>query len=370
MTSARETTHQVRIRDHTTGAIQIVFDDWESLEYEKRVNHPGLCQITLSQDHSAVPYFTLDRFVEVWRRPDGQSLYRDYTGLYRGGEYSTASSGLTMFTAYSTGLLDVLRRRILLGNAGTSYTAKSGVAETVLKAFVDEQCVSGAIFRAVTGLSVEADGAGGNSINVDRAWGNLLDVLQEFAGDLGGGDFDVDLTAEGATTFEFAWYDDQLGTDRTWGNGVNDPVVFGAEYGNVSAIGYGLMRLSEINAVVMGGRGQGGSRTTQTVTDATAIADSPLNRCEAFVNASNSSDGSTLTDHGSAELEERQAREALSFTILQSNQLQYGIDYFLGDLVTVRYDGTNYDKKVVAVRVSVDRQGEQVTLETADVPAR
>jgi len=364
----RETLYNVVARDPDTGDTLTMTGHWRSLTYERRVNFAGSSQISVYADDDLAGNFDADVFLDIWRKYYGGSWYRDFTTLHRGLERETTETGLELVTGYQRGLLDLIARRVIQGYAGTAYTQKSGVAETVLKEFVDEQCVSGAIYRSITGLSIEADGAGGNSIAPEVAWRELLEVLQEFAGDVGGGDFGIDLDSDYANTFTFKWYDDQFGLDRTWGNGVNDPMIFSTKRGNVRNMMYKKSRLGEVTAVVVGGQGDGVGRAIVTRTNAAAIADSPWNRIETFLNMSNLTGATELNDAGDAELDQGQFVEMLECNVLLNGNAVYGRDFDLGDLVTIENDGYQVDKKIVAVRVTVNQDGEQVSLEMADVP--
>ena len=359
-----ETRYQLRILD-TSGTLLAVLTHWRSLSYERRVNNVGVLQLVMNCDDERVGLFDTDVLIEVWRKVSGEDWYRDFTGLHRTEYNALEVDGKPTFTAYARGPLDLLARRILLGYAGTSYTRKTGAAESVFKSLVEEQAVSGEIARTITGLGVAPNSGGGNNITVQRAWRGLLEVLQEYAGDVGGGDFDLVNTDNG--TWEFRWYTGQLGTDRTSGNGVVPPVIFATGFGNMRLPVYGLARAGEINAVTVGGQGTEDERAIVTRTDEAAIAASVWNRCEGFRNASGNMtvDGLNAAD---AALEEGQAREKFDFAIVQAGPWLYGRDYDLGDLVTCRFGTIERDKKMVAVRINVTPAGERVEVETADVP--
>lgn len=363
-----ETIYQLRVRDPTTGDPRTILEHWRSVSYERRVNSPGSIQLHMwGGDTTLKSHFDTDAIVEVWRRYSGGSWYRDAVGLHRSREDEITSTGLKLFTAYQSGLLDLLARRILMGYAGTAYTDKTDAAETLFKEFVTEQAVSGAIARAITGLTVAADGAGGLPITVTRAWRSLLDVLQEFGGFIAGGDFGLEISETDASLI-FRFYDGQFGLDRTWGNvHGNAPAVFSAERGNLRSVRYGLSRAGEVTAVIVGGKGEEEEREIEVRTDTTAIAESPWNRIEVFAHATQADSAAALQEIGDARLEEGQARETLTCEVMQTAASVYGRDYDLGDLVTFVFDGTEWDKQIVAVAVTVNSDGEKVKLEMTDV---
>jgi hypothetical protein len=239
-----------------------------------------------------------------------------------------------------------------------AFTGKSGVAETVLKEIVSEQLVASGVARAVTGFSVEADAAAGNAINVQVGWRNILEVLQEFAWDVGDGDFAV--VGTGAATFEFRWYDGQLGLDRTVGNGVNPVAIFSDTWGTLRLPLHGTARTGEYNAVYTAGQGEGALRPLELRTDAAAIALSTWNRIEAFRDGGNATVAADLQEIGDASLIKGQAKEKFTFQMVQSASLRFGVEFNLGDLVTVRFDDVTVNKQIATVQITVNARGEKV----------
>jgi hypothetical protein len=93
--------------------------------------------------------------------------------------------------------------------------------------------------------------------------------------------------------------------------------------------------------------------------------DSPWNHCAVFRDARNAADAD-LASIGDAELAKGQAKEAFSFKVLQVPGCLYGRDYFLGDVVTGRFEEIERNKRIMEVRVTVSGQ-EEIELELADV---
>ena len=115
-------------------------------------------------------------------------------------------------------------------NAGSSATAGNSRLRT----------------GTISGLTVEADGANGNTLDWFCAYDNLLESLQKLAA-IAGGDFDLAQTAVGA--WQFRWHTGQLGTDRT------ATAIFALERSNMANPQDQLLRTVEKTACIVGGKG-------------------------------------------------------------------------------------------------------------------
>ncbi len=299
--------------------------------------------------------FAVDGQVEVWRRPPGQAWYKEYEGFHRDGEYGEDDDGKEIFTSTGVGYQDLLGRRAIAAYAGSADSAKSGAAETVIKEFVAEQLgASAPADDQVSGFSVQADAAGGNTISIARAYRNLLEVCQEIAR-TGGGDFDVVGTGDAA--WEFRWYDGQRGTDR------RATITFSTAYGNMR--GPKLTKhASRGNVVLVLGQGEGDDRTW--VWRPASGAPAGLDRRVIVRDARDTDDAATLASRGDAELDRYRARNELSFEVVQTSAYLYGVHYGLGDLVSAHYRDADYDLKIVGVTLELG-DPDNVTLEFEDV---
>jgi hypothetical protein len=60
--------------------------------------------------------------------------------------------------------------------------------------------------------------------------------------------------------------------------------------------------------------------------------------------------------------------ETFTFAPLQQPKQLYGLHYFLGDRVTMRYGNIERNKRIVSVKISVAEGKEIITMEFADIP--
>lgn len=337
-----------------SGTRQFVITDYTSLSYTRKVNAPGLLQVGLRGDHPLLAQLADKWQIEVWRKPAGGVFARDFVGLARQEEYSYGEKGEVVLTL--PGLMSMLSWRVVAYPANTYYRSQFlGVeTETIAKTLVTYNATSSATTGdgrirngAIAGMSVEADGGNGEALDWYCAKDNLLETLQNLAA-IGGGDYDLVKTA--ATTWQFRWYDGQLGTDRT------ATVIFALERGNMGRPQYKHLRMDEKTVAIVGGQGEDENREIATVTGPNYASDNDI---EMFVDAPDVETADGLTARGSAALEEARAKQSFQFDVLQTPASLYGAHYFLGDLVTAVNPFTFADTsvKIDSAAISVEGNG-------------
>jgi hypothetical protein len=351
------------------GTLADIVDAYDSLLFTKRVNASGAWALRFAQlaDESAAAFavrcglWALDAQVEFWQYDAdvGIDWRMDFAGFVRWQRWYVTTDGAVTFEVGGRCYNDLLNRRIISAAAGSAHAAWAATAaETVMKDIVTYQVgASAGAGRVTTGLSVEADGADGSSITLSRAYRNVLEALRDVSV-LGDGDFDT--VGTGAATWEFRYYDGQLGTDRS------ATVIFALERGNMGEPELSIGRQDEVNAVLVGGQGEGAARSLVWRTDSTLYDDSTWNRCEQFVQATNETTTNGLNSAGDKALDAGRPKWELAFTVLQTPGCAYGLHYFLGDLVTAKFLSYSGTKKVTGVTVSVAADSVAKTVETED----
>ncbi|KKL57941.1 hypothetical protein LCGC14_2230390, partial [marine sediment metagenome] len=182
------TRYQVRLKN--LAGVQVgLITDWRSLTYTKRVNSVDDYTLVIDGELSLVDDFVLDGQIEILRTdiaavPVIPSTV-DLEAFHRTAVRETNVDGLSTFTSKGLGYDDLLRRRAILFRAASSQADKSGVGETVMKAYVNENAGPGAtspprLFAGVnTGLTIQTDGAAGTSWEGEKSFRPLLSVLRE-----------------------------------------------------------------------------------------------------------------------------------------------------------------------------------------------
>jgi len=359
---------QVVIKD-TTGAVIAQVVDARRIEYTRRVNGPGNHSIIFPGEASFIDSLGLDYQVEVHRRLNPTvPFYLEYEGFHRSSMRQTTNAGLRLFTSFGTGYESLLKRRVILYPAGSAQSSKTGVGETVMKSYVDQNAGPAATFPprllasgVTTGLTIEADGAAGLTWTGGRAYQNLLQVVQDIA-DAANVDFRV--IGTGAALFEFRAQATPIGTDRTVDGSAPGvaPVVFSLARSNMELPLYAFNRSEEITAAIIMGQGIDSDRVVIQRTDTDRLDDSPWNRIEIARGATNEDATAGLNAVGDRLLEILRPRESFNFEPIQTESLNYGVDYFLGDLVTARYESVERDVQIETVTITVEKGKELIRL--------
>ena len=378
--------YKVRLKDQE-GILVAEFDQaaWTSLTFTHKVNAPGSCAIEINDEDARARLFELDGQVEVWRRNQtvGLDWYLEWEGFHRTSNRLTRENDNQRYLSFSTGYLSLARRRAIMYFSGDAGSNKSGLGETVIKEYVNENAGPGALLSTgriqdaesdgvTLGLSIEGDAGNGLAWSGGRSFRNLLTVIQNIA-DIANVAFDI--IGTGTKAFEFRVYDKQRGEDRTTigldtaglNSAGNTPVIFSLGFGNMAVPVLSENRSQEVTVSYVLGQGVAEERNIEEVKDDVAIADSPWNRIEDTINASNEatvSGNANLIAVGDEELEKNKLKEKLSFSFMQIPSTFYGKDYTWGDVVTNRYEEKEFNQELDEVRVTVSENaenGEEIT---------
>ena len=162
--------------------------------------------------------------------------------------------------------------------------------------------------------------------------------------------------------FELDFY---KGVDRSAGQSKNPRVIFSEEFDNLAASSYSSDKTKYKSVALVAGEGEGADRRRTTVTR--SVDQEGLHRREMFIDARDvsSNEGEITDDEYTAQLAERgrtnmaeaASVESMAGTILD-RQYKYGVDYFLGDIVTVQNKyGIMVNAQVLEVMEKWDEAG-------------
>lgn len=367
MNTLTEYRYLIHILDASQEPVAIC-DDALSVSYKAEVNAPGLCAITVPEDHQILDLISLDTIIVVYisypalspvAKNAGQGYEVDFVGVYRDREISTDQNGNVYHTLLIPGLNEVLSRYVVAYFSGV--TDKTQWVATELSEIIDDVVVANCTASATTGsgrfrdatvihgLTTGGTVAGTDAVDFGVSPGtNVLDLLRELA-PLAGVDFSVSLNSGDII---FQQHDGQLGTDRS------DSIIFDLALDNVVGSGYTLDRLREKTVAIVGGQGEASSRIFAVRFGANYAAD---NDKEFFINASDKEEDE-LTAIADAELVNYAARVQLQGSIAASLGYVYRRDFELGDLVKMSFAGFEETKKIDSVQVVFD-QGQRMTIQ-------
>jgi hypothetical protein len=209
--------------------------------------------------------------------------------------------------------------------AAQAYDVRTGVASTVLAAYVNVNLGPGAIaVRRKPGLTIGVDPVVGASVSGNGRWDNLLLFLQGLA-TAGGIGFRVIQVGNG---LQFQTYQP---TDRT------GSVKFSIDLGNLAGFEY-ESTAPEANYIYVGASGTGTARVLLEQPDSASIA--AWGRIEGdFVDRRDTSDPTVLAQAATDALTQHSEQASLTITPTETPSSMYGANYGLGDKVTVLLKG-------------------------------
>lgn len=168
------------------------------------------------------------------------------------------------------------------------------------------------------------------------------------------------------------------GTDKRTTNpdGIT-PVVFDLQAGNMQIPIYSQRGSKEVNAVYVGGAGQGGAQEIYEQIDEAEVAASPWNRREGFTNAPDAIVSSDLGKVATRYLYDNRPTKELTFNVQQSGRTKWLRDWKLGDYVSAKYADTIFHKQISEINIIVtassegsSSQTEVITAEFIEVPGQ
>lgn len=347
------------------------------LQYTRVVNDVGALKIWLPASFDTRLIRIPDGRIEVWRSIPGtvnEVLETETTWLIKALEYDRDREGNVVILVEADSPLAVCRERISDYPATSGQNEANDAADNVLKQLFKYNCgenVTGtSIFPAgepVTArnvsalISVPPELSQGPTIRRSYAFKNVLLIMQDVAQASADAGVYVafDIVAPLPHTLEFRTYLYQRGVDHRFPGGVN-PVIFGADFGNV---GESVMRLDyrkEVTFARGGGAGQAFNRIFGSAWDIVRINASPFGRREAFVQATQETTVTGCNNAAAASVRGGRPRLTYKGRILDTPETRYGVHWAWGDVVTVQDFGQQFDCRVDAVTVTIDDDEETI----------
>lgn len=338
-----------------------------SLEASRVVNQMGFFNVTMPLSFD-INLIQPDRMVQLWRAPRGGrlALWRVY--FIRKWEFSTIGSD-QLVSFGGPDVNDLLRRRIVAAFTGSAESAKTDLADDMMKEIVTESLADGVAptpdtgTRVWTDLSIAGDLGLGPSITKSFPFKKLLTTsgqgvlpnLAKAAKEAGTEVFfDIvpNVITSSSSSFQFQTFTGQPGQDHT------SRVVFAAIRNNMADPSLKYDYTEEENYIYSGGQGEEADREIVQVSDSDRYGISQWARIEGFADGRNQT-GDGVREAGRDKLNVGRPKRRFSARPLDVAGTRFGHDWDFGDKVTARYLDIEFETIIKAVSILVDENGNE-----------
>jgi hypothetical protein len=200
------------------------------------------------------------------------------------------------------------------------YDVRTGPAESIMKQYVDVNIGLSSSSNRKINITNEVDQGLGNVITGRARFQTLLDLFSSLA--IAGGDLGFKVVQIG-NGLQFQVYQPQ---------DLSKSVIFSPLLGNLFDFEYNDTD-PDTNYVLAGGTGEGTARLLLEQGDNNSI--SIYGRREEFMDKRDTSDPNEITQAIAEELTQKANQTSLSITPAETEAIQFGRDYNLGDIVSV-----------------------------------
>ena len=300
-----------------------VIDNATSVIWVKRFNAVGNFELYIRASTELLELFTGDIFIT--RDESNVGMYVEKVQLNTDSE----NGDYLVITGRSAEC--ILSWRVVMR---VVYSSESTTAEYIIRNSIDKTLISDIIpNNNISWLTLGEDHEWQDYITRQYTGKNVLDIVQ-------------DLCVTYNYGFEFEWNGSGFtinlykGTDRSYDQTDNTYIVFSPEFENLGNTEYIQDTMNYANAAIIGGEGEGTERKFAVVLPQGITG---FNRRMIYIDARQSSSDdlteSQYTDmliaQGKEELEQRKITTSFNGEILNDNNYTYGVDYNLGDKVSI-----------------------------------
>lgn len=300
-----------------------VIDNATSVIWVKRFNAVGNFELYIRASTELLELFTGDIFIT--RDESNVGMYVEKVQLNTDSE----NGDYLVITGRSAEC--ILSWRVVMR---VVYSSESTTAEYIIRNSIDKTLINDIIpNNNISWLTLGEDHEWQDYITRQYTGKNVLDIVQ-------------DLCVTYNYGFEFEWNGSGFtinlykGTDRSYDQTENTYIVFSPEFENLGNTEYIQDTMNYANAAIIGGEGEGTERKFAVVLPQGITG---FNRRMIYIDARQSSSDdlteSQYTDmliaQGKEELEQRKITTSFNGEILNYNNYTYGVDYNLGDKVSI-----------------------------------
>lgn len=294
-------------------------DNYLSLTFSRNYHSPGEFQLVLNRKVQNAGQLAINNLIML-----GADTGK--VGIIRHKEIKADERGEETLTIKGYELGVITRQRITIPPVGESHDIQEGNAETVMKSYVERNCldISGMEFPF---LMIADDQQRGEIVKWQTRYKNLCDELEQISmlTGLGWGIY-PDFNSR-------KWiFDIYNGRDFTAGQQLNPPVIFSPEFDNIKSQEFTDSLINYGTYAIVAGQDEGADREVVMLgSDATG-----LDRHVIFVDARDVQDVDDLPGRGEAKLAEHQRVISFQAEVLTQGPFKYQQDWNVGDVVTVQ----------------------------------
>lgn len=334
------TSHQILVRDSGRNVLAAV--EYSNASFTLKFNQPGAWLVEGVPADSDAAQFMLRGCGVLVERDNAVFLSGPATRIRRYSKDAVDLVDLSGVTDLAFLAVDAHPSPADLNEATQAYDVRTGVAETIMKAYVNANVGSTAhSSRKVSGLTTSVDTLLGLSIQGRARFQPLLDLLTGLA--LAAGDLGFTVTqAAGSTALVFGVY---RPVDLT------NNVVFAVDLGTLASYDYEL-RAPTGNVVTVAGGGEGVARTFVKGGDSASIS-AWGRRIETFVDRRDTVDLTELGQSRDENLAEQAEQQTIEVIPVDTSAFAFVDNYNLGDTVTATVDGVDLELVVREAAITI-----------------
>ena len=343
---------RVYVRDSDRVVIGAL-DVWDDLTIVTRNNRAGSFTLRVPGENAQASLLAAGNGIVVYSPhvPDVPIFHGPIRTIERASVDGFAAATLTV-----SGIDDVARLayRLVWPEPGEAITAQTlatddrdDEAETVIRGLINDNAGPAALAaRRIAGLTMTTDASQGSTVETVARYDNLLELCTALAS-VGGVTFWVE--QDGATlNVKFREPADRSASVR-----------FSAAMGNLTSWKYSITAPTATRAIVAGLGADEDRWMSETA--ATGPETQWADRVEMFVDARDTDEPDILTQRGNEELVTAGSTAGLSIAPVDIPGMRFGVDYFLGDTVSVELDSESITLPVAEVTIKVGADGATVT---------
>lgn len=347
----------VEVRDPNLGRIgQIVAQDLVGATFVVRFNNVGSWTVKLPYDHPLGELLRQPGFGIILAGPDDSTILSGPTLSAKLTQDQNNIEGDWEISGSSDDIF--LAERLAYPKPSTAdvtdqtddFDDRSGQAETVIKEYVSANLGPDAPeARRVPGLTLEADQARGELVAAAARFDNLQELAYQLA-QVGGVGYQI--TQEGSD-LEFSVYEPE---DRS----ANIRMDIANRKLSSAVLNYGTAKLTR---AIVGGKGEAKNRTfiERTSVESIDAEDSWGRRIESFIDARGANNLGELQTAGDESLVDNgKTITELSVTPSDDQNMVFGVDWYLGDRVTVVTNDIESTAVVTEIGINIGSDGVRI----------